>query len=54
MQIPQQKYYKAYTTCIPATASTSHHHLCSAARANMQVVACWTAAYVPCSFAGLE
>jgi len=37
--------------CVPVTASTSRRHLCSAARGDLQVLACRTSTFGPRSFA---
>ena len=37
--------------CVPVTASTSRHHLRSAARGNLQVLACRTSTFGSCSYA---
>ena len=37
--------------CVPVTASTSRHHLHSAARGDLQVLACRTTSFGPHSFA---
>jgi len=37
--------------CIPVTASTSRRHLCSAARGDLQMLACRTSSFGPRSFA---
>jgi len=40
--------------CVPVTAGRSHCHLRSATRGDLQVLACRTSTFGPCSFVTLE